>query len=191
MQEKLTDEQKKLVEENYNLIYGFCALHKIDKDEYSDILSLALCESAMKYDATKQTSFSSYAYSLMDKRMKNEHRNAMCSSRVPKNLILSESDFLSDNYNNNVHDNINSLFDIIESTDNTEEIVMYKCMLNDIKSQSKLLSDKQKQILDCLLLGLTNKEMHLILNCTLRYTEKLRHITKDKVGKFILSNYEV
>ena len=40
MQEKLTNEQRKLVEENYNLIYGFCALHKIDKDEYSDILSL-------------------------------------------------------------------------------------------------------------------------------------------------------
>lgn len=184
MQEKLTEEQKKLVEQNYNLIYGFCKLHKIDKDEYSDILSLALCESAMRYDNKKKLAFSTYTYFLMSNRMKNMHR---AKKRYILNTPEDKDNFIEKNY-----DDINDLFDTISSVNDIDEIenfVMYKCILEDIRNKANL-SDKQKQVLNYLLLGLTNKEMHLALNCSLRYTEKLRRITKDKIGKFILSEYE-
>lgn len=185
MQEKLTDEQRKLVEENYNLIYGFCNLHKINKDEYSDILSLALCESAMRFDETKGITFASYTYRLMSNRMKNEEEYLYAKFRIPKELIISEN-----NVDKNKYEDVESLFDIIASADNVEDLVVCKCMLEDIKTQENLLSDNQKRVLDYLLYGLNTKEMQLALNISYRYTQKLRQITKNKIESFIVEEYQ-
>lgn len=180
MEKKLTDSQRKMVEENYGLIQGFCTLHGINKNKYSDILSLALCESAMRYDETKGISFSSYAYRIMNNRMINEYRKEHAKTRIPSDMIVSVNSIDTEKYGN-----ISSLYETIASAENVEEIAMYKYIINDMRTNEKFLTEKQKITLDCLILGLSIKESHYVINCTLRYAEKLREIVRYKIKNFI------
>lgn len=184
---KMTEAQKKLAEENYNLIGGFCNLYNLEKEDYSDILSLALCESAIRFDSTKGIAFSTYTYQIMNNRMIDEFRKEHSNDIIPSVKLISESDVTQ---LNTVNDNINSLFDSIPSINNVEEIVLYKSMINDLKNKEKFLSETQKKALDYILIGLSNKEMQLALQCTLRYSEKLRQIIKNKVSNFLETEYE-
>ena len=71
---RLNDKQRELVSNNYGLIWKFCKLHNINKDEYSDILSIALCESVLSYDENREKiKFSTYAFRLMKNRLINEY----------------------------------------------------------------------------------------------------------------------
>ena len=138
----------------------------------------------MRYDGTKGVTFASYTYRLMSNRLKNENEYLYAKFRIPKELIISENNVDKNNY-----DDVESLFDIIASANNVEDLVICKCMLEDIKSRENLLSDNQKKILDCLLCGLNTKEMQLVLNVSYRYTQKLRQITKNKIENFIIDEY--
>ena len=71
MNTRLTSNQKNLVEENHNLIYGFAKLHKIDVNEHYDVLAIGLCKAAIAYDADK-SKFSTYAYQKMKGEISGE-----------------------------------------------------------------------------------------------------------------------
>lgn len=49
----LTAEQRALVEENHNLIYGYLHSHGLRIDEWYDLFALALCKAAANYDEKK------------------------------------------------------------------------------------------------------------------------------------------
>ena len=182
---KMTETQRKLAEENYGLIGGFCNLYNLNSDDYSDILSLALCESAMRYDASKGIAFSTYTYQIMNNRMIDEYRKTQSREVIPRDMIISENDLVVDDNTKET-----SFFDIIPTINSVEEIVLYRSMINDIKNKDKFLSDTQKKALDYILIGLSNKEMQLALQCTLRYSEKLRQVIKNKVSDFLQTEYE-
>ena len=50
---KLTEEQKKLVEDNHNLIYGYCHRYNLNVEEYYGDLAVTLCEAAQTYKEEK------------------------------------------------------------------------------------------------------------------------------------------
>ena len=52
---RLTEEQKKIVEENHNLIYSFAHSKKLNLEYWYDILAIELCKSVIKHDPTKAT----------------------------------------------------------------------------------------------------------------------------------------
>lgn len=59
---KLNNEQRKLIEDNYSLIWhlyneAYCA--RLDKDEYVGMAHIALCKAALKYNSSKGK-FSTY-----------------------------------------------------------------------------------------------------------------------------------
>ena len=58
---QLNDEQRKLVEDNHNLIYQYLIDNKLPQDEYYDIAAIGLCKAALKYDTSKGA-FSTYVY---------------------------------------------------------------------------------------------------------------------------------
>ena len=50
---KLNDEQRKLVEQNHNLIYSAmtkCGIRRQDFDDYYGFASIGLCKAAIDYD---------------------------------------------------------------------------------------------------------------------------------------------
>ena len=69
----MTEEQKKLVEDNHNLIYFVLHKHNLPIDEYYDILAISLCKSGIHYDENK-SKFSTFAVYNMEQDLKMEFR---------------------------------------------------------------------------------------------------------------------
>lgn len=178
---KLNDKQRKLIEENYGLMGKFCKLHNIKFEEYSDVLSIALCESALLYDETKERiKFSTYAFRLMKNRWINEYKkNNFKQSKIPQEKIIYGDAYLNDDVE------LGSLIDNISSADNIEEIIIFKDMIYQLKNGKKILTERQKQMLDCVLIGLSNKQSQLILNLSLKRTEQIKSDLKNKICAFL------
>lgn len=85
---KLTEEQRKLVEENHNLIYGFLRKYKLDIDEYYDIAAFGLCKAAIKYDSSRGI-FSSFAYECIKSEIYHQWSYDTRERRIPSSLIYS------------------------------------------------------------------------------------------------------
>jgi len=62
---RLTEEQKRKVEENHDLIYWYMRRHNLDFDEYYDACAMGLCRAAASYDPSKGIAFSTLAYKCM------------------------------------------------------------------------------------------------------------------------------
>ena len=83
--DSLNDEQRKIVENNHDLIYGYAHKMGISIDEYYDILAIGLCKAAKAFDESKGR-FSTLAYCCM--------KNEMCryyegKTELPHNLAIS------------------------------------------------------------------------------------------------------
>lgn len=74
---QLNDEQRKLVEDNHNLIYQYLIDNKLPQDEYYDIAAIGLCKAALKYDTSKGA-FSTYVYRAIQN---NISRNKVTEKR--------------------------------------------------------------------------------------------------------------
>lgn len=49
----MNDEQRKLVENNHNLIYAILHKYNLPIDEYYDVAAIGLCKAAITFDAEK------------------------------------------------------------------------------------------------------------------------------------------
>lgn len=62
----LTEEERKLVEDNHNLIYIVADCMEIDADEYYGLLAIGLCHAAQKYKKRKRAyNFEEFAKIIM------------------------------------------------------------------------------------------------------------------------------
>ena len=86
MTNKLTEEQRQLVADNHNLIYGFMKKSNLQSEEWYGIIAIGLIKAAMNYSADSGAQFSTYAYRCMH----NEYRNELKHRAIwfPENLSL-------------------------------------------------------------------------------------------------------
>lgn len=62
---KLNDKQKKLVEDNHNLIYSYLKTNDLsmnDTEDWYGVAAIGLCHAALTYNEDKDVKFSTYAY---------------------------------------------------------------------------------------------------------------------------------
>lgn len=93
----LTDDQKKLVEDNHNLIYWYCNKNNLPVEDYYDMLAIELCKAVQTYDPTK-SKISTYIYQYFwhrhvsyDIRLRNNVRKANINAlSLDKDLIEGE-----------------------------------------------------------------------------------------------------
>lgn len=69
----MTDDERKLVEDNIKLIYKYCWDNKLDCDEWFGILSLELCKRVHSYN--NKYKFSTFAYTVFKTAVFNTYRN--------------------------------------------------------------------------------------------------------------------
>lgn len=67
---KLNNEQRKLVEDNHNLIYQYLIDNNLPQDEYYDIAAIGLCKAAIGYDSSKGVTFGTYVYQSIRNNIK-------------------------------------------------------------------------------------------------------------------------
>lgn len=70
---KLNEEQRKMVEDNHNLIYQYLIDKHLPQDEYYDVAAIGLCRAALCYDKTKGINFSTYVYQSISNNIKHYH----------------------------------------------------------------------------------------------------------------------
>lgn len=180
--EKMNDRQRKLAQENYGLIWAFCQRYHVDFNEYSGLLSIALCEACIHYDESKGGKFSSYAFTFMINRYRNEYNRNLRLSQIPQDKIV-----YGDTLTNAEEENLGTILDNISSIDNIEEIVILKDMMQKLRNEKKILTDRQKQMLECVLLGLSNKESQIVLNLSLKRTEQIKSDLRKGICSFLES----
>lgn len=82
---KLNTEQKKLVEDNHDLIYGFMIKRNLDFDTWYDICAIALCKAGVIYDGSSR--FSTLAYKCMYNEVHSVNRKNMARKRDDSRVI--------------------------------------------------------------------------------------------------------
>lgn len=93
MNQKLNNEQKRLVENNYGLIYSFIQSRGLkinDTEDWYGTAAIGLCKAALCFDESRGTNFSTFAYIIMD----NEVRNVMKKTQGDILEIISLDDIL-------------------------------------------------------------------------------------------------
>ena len=141
----LTSEQKKIVEDNHNLIYFYINKNNLDETEYYDLLALSLCKAAKKFDPSKGK-FSTFAMHCFKMDHLIELRDKKAAKRDALVISLS-SETCPDSENRRTE-----LYDIIPC----DRDVFDKMILLDIP---KLLDDRLVHICKLSYLGYGQQEI--------------------------------
>ena len=144
MYEPLTDAQRKLVEDNHNLIYFYAHKKGLPIDEYYDLLAIGLCVAAKVFQEGKY-SFSSLAMLKMQWILGRYWTHENRASNIPKNQVFS--------YNKPIKKGFDTfMFETIG--DNSS---MYINMVQNIMIDEfiETLSGKEKEIIIQMLNGKT------------------------------------
>lgn len=149
MSQTLNEQQRKLVEDNHNLIYSFLNSHHLSLDAVEDwygTAAIGLCKAALIYDESRGSKFSTLAYLCMDNEVKMIMRNnRKCVSTVAS---LDDEVRSSDGC---------CLADVVP--DNRD--FYFSIYLNDaIAIATRKLSERDKQFIDLIVNhGKTNTEI--------------------------------
>lgn len=156
---KLTEEQRKIVEDNHNLIYKYCNRNNLDIDEWYGDLAIVLCEAVKLYDKNKGC-LSTYVYNAFKNRVINIYRD---NTRKLKGYKLLS-------YNNIIRneDNINNI-ELENKISKTE---------NDIDSFILKNVVRENKIGMLVVYGYKHREISKILN--LSNSQLIRKIKKFK-----------
>ena len=94
----MTQEQRKLVEENHKLIYYTLNKYKLNPEEYYDILAIGLCKAAIKFDP-ERSKFSTFAIKVMYNEFLQHDRNENANKRKENKNTLSLNYIMRDPQN--------------------------------------------------------------------------------------------
>lgn len=90
---KLNDDQKRIVEENHNLIYKFAQNYHLDLEQYYDVLAIGLCRAAFHYKGNTEYQFSTYAFKVMKNEYLNTYRSQYgCKRNEGDKYLVSYND---------------------------------------------------------------------------------------------------
>ena len=165
----LNDKQRKLVEDNHNLIYFYAKKYNVSLDEYYDTLALALCYAASNYDSSKGT-FSTLAIKTMHFKIQNDYTHNTRKKSIPIDKVVH-------------YENTWAMGDLVVSNVSPEVQVIKKQYNHEmINKMLDLLDDKRdKQILYYKLNDLTLTEIGKKLNLTHQSVSRLLKNIRIKI----------
>ena len=161
----LTEKQRKLVEENHDLIYGFAKIKHLSIDEYYDLLAIGLCKASMSFDEYKGN-FSTLAYTCMENEINGYLRHINKKSSISDNIILSYDSLIV-----NDEDWCCTLLSKLSYDKSNEELISNAFSYALINA----LNDKEKIVVKSLLYGMTQIEIAKHLKCK---QQNIGHIIK-------------
>jgi len=147
----MTTEQKKLVEDNHNLIYSFLRKVNLDIEDYYDLAAIGLCKAAKGYNPDKGLAFSTFAYRCMRNQVGQEFRKENMQKRSGDKEILYYDKVIEN------EDGSTAAFrDLMPAQTNVEEEVVTSCTLRDALEH---LDNRSRRIFYLLSQGYTQCEI--------------------------------
>ena len=172
---QLTKEQQKMVEDNHNLIYQYIIDNKLNYEEHYGTLAIGLCRASQIYD-DKRGSFGTIAYKCMQNQMRKLWRNNNKQSTIPDTMV-QYCDITQDD-----SEEIKTIKDKLADT-----CSVCNDVVNDIMKKEfiKNLSEKEKQVINYLLQGLTHNQIADMFKCSRR---NITYIVKRIREKWVVYN---
>ena len=151
----MTDEQKKLVEDNHSMIYLVIRDMGLPIEDNYDIAAIGLCKAAINYNPEKY-SFSTFAYRCIKNEIMLDFRARNMPKRVlNENLISYDAPALSQDDGEKI-----SLLDRIRSNESVENEAISMVMYDEVVEQ---LGDTDSKVLPYFRMGLTQMEIAKIM----------------------------
>lgn len=175
MNRALNDAQRKLVEENHNLIYSYLNSRNLSLDAIEDwygTAAIGLCKAALIFDESRGAKFTTLAYICMD----NEVKQILRKSKKNIKTIISLDDAIDDT------DGSSCLGDIIP--DNRD--FYYPIYLNDaISIASQKLNERDLMIIDLIVSqGLTHQTIAKRLNISQPSVSRVYNKFLNKIREY-------
>ncbi len=117
---QLNNEQRKLIEDNHNLIYGFMTKHKLDFEEWYDVCAIGLCKAAFAYDDSLYK-FATFAYHSMLYEVRKAMREQKAKKRKATRTEVSLNQTVKTSLNEEV-----PLIEILASESKNEDYAVDK-----------------------------------------------------------------
>lgn len=92
----LTEEQKRIVEENHNLIYWYCNKYNLDIEEYYGLFAIELCKAVQSYDPTKSKISTYIIRAFWNKHVNYDKRKKTNKRKANEDIISIDQDFGQD-----------------------------------------------------------------------------------------------
>ena len=164
----LSDEQRKIAEENHNLIYSFARKKNLDIDEFYDLLAIGLCKAAYYFKPNKGK-FSTIAYIRMQHEMYNYYKELNMEKRIPKEKIVHYDIFRTVGKNGDYStDDVwsNKIIDSVITRGVDEQSIDKVFCDSAIKKISKLCTPLEKETLYYVLKGVKAADIGKKYNIT-------------------------
>lgn len=180
MVKKLNENQKKLIEENMNLIYGFMKEHSIpyDNEDVYDYCLTGLINAAMTYDKGK-CQFSTYAYVCMKSELLHYYSYISRKRHIPEEMICR----IDEPVMINGQETVFTYHDLILSKDIDPDKKISSNTGYTLIMDS--LSEREAMIVNYLIEGYTYREVADALHCS---HQRINQIV-DRIRKKIVTMY--
>ena len=158
---RLSVKQRKIAEENHNLIYSFARSRKLDIEEFYDLLAIGLCKAAYYYNPDKGR-FSTIAYIRMQHELSNYFKELNMSKRIPDEKIVHYDIFRTVGKNGEYSDDdvwSNKIIDSVFSIGVDEEVIDKTIYDSTLKKISDLCTPLEKETLYYVIKGFKSKEI--------------------------------
>lgn len=156
---RLTDEQRKLVEDNHDLIYWYMHKYRLTEDFYY-ILALGLCMAARNYNSDLG-SFSTIAHQYMRREVNRffDHQKRLCRDN-PVGDDISLGSVIAQG------DDVLTLGDVLPAACNLEQDAENREVLRTLESRLQELPERQRHILSLRWAGYDSTEIGAIVGCS-------------------------
>ena len=152
----MTEEQKKLVEDNHNLIYWLLHKYGLSIDDYYDIVAIGLCKAAIDYNGV-DSSFVTCAYVYMRTELRNYWQRKASGRRIPDELLIYYDAECNNVDGANGSDiNLIGMLERMDSGVSVEDDVLTKINIENILNR---LSDRDKLVFYLLKSGYSQREV--------------------------------
>lgn len=166
--EKLTEDQKQLVEENHNLIYKVLYDHHLDIDEWYDVAAIALCKAAMGFDPERNFQFSTYACAAIWNNICREYTLGLADKIIPEDKIYSLD------YEYGTDGDVYTMKDYYEDKHSFEDDILIKERF--IKGLDKMKSPRDKGVIVMVSEGYTYAKVGKVYGIS---RERVRQIVRE------------
>lgn len=167
----MTDEQKKMVEDNHNLIYFFLKKYDLPIDEWYDMAAIGLCKAARSYNE-ELSKFATYACKCMFTTVFCEKRKERSSKAIPACKLL----YYQAEIRNRKDDDCGNFIDYMPSDENVEESVLFQITYNGVLEK---LKEREKNILQMMSDGYSQQEIGRKLNLSQSYISRIAKQVKN------------
>lgn len=171
----MTESEKKLVEENHNLIYDFAKKKNLIIEDYYDLLAIGLCHAALSYSLKGNAVFSTYAYSCMQNIVNDYWRSLNSKKNIPEENILHYDASIDNDGENKFIEKISDSKSIIDDVIGS---INYEYLLS-------VLTIQEKTLVEYLIKGLKGREIAKLMKISERYVRQLKFKIQKKLSSYI------